>query len=159
MTSAGQVEGDLGAMRMKFAVVVVILLSGMSLSLRAHHSFTAEFDATKPFSFTGTVTSMEWTNPHVWIHVDVKQPDGTVENWAIEGGTPGVLFRRGFTNKSLLAGTVVQIDGYKAKDGANRANGRNVTLPNGQTLFFGTASSDAPPELADPGTKAVPPKQ
>lgn len=89
---------------------------------------------------------MQWVNPHAWIHVDVKKSDGTVEKWMIEAGTPNTLLRRGFTKASLVAGTEVVVDGYQAKDGSLRANGRDVTLPNGQTLFFGSSGPGAPPE-------------
>src|SRR5438093_9386155 len=122
-------------MRSKLAVVVagmgLLMLRG-AMPVSAHHAFAEEFDANKPVNFKGTVTKMEWTNPHVWIHIDVKKPDGTAENWALEGGTPNVLFRRGFTKESLLPGTEIVIDGYQAKDGSKRANGRNLTLPNGK---------------------------
>jgi len=112
---------------------------------RAHHAFTAEFDANQPVNFTATVTRMQWTNPHAWIHVDVKQPDGTVENWAIEAGTINVLFRRGFTKESLLPGTEIVVEGYRAKDGSRRANGRELTFPDGRTLFLGSPGTGAPP--------------
>ena len=112
----------------------------------AHHSFAAEFDARQPVNFTGTVTRMQWTNPHVWIHVDVTQPDGAVEKWAIEAGTPNVLFRRGFTKESLAAGTEIIVDGYRAKDGSRRANGRNITFTDGRTLFLGSPNTGAPVE-------------
>ena len=113
----------------------------------AHHAFSAEFDADRPVSFGGTVTRMEWTNPHVWIHLDVDLPDGTVEAWAFEGGTPNVLFRRGFTKRSVLPGTRVFVDGYQAKDGTNRANGRDLTFPDGTKLFLGSSGIGAPYEL------------
>ena len=112
---------------------------------RAHHAFTAEFDANQPVNFTATVTRMQWTNPHAWIHVDVKQPGGTVENWAIEAGTINVLFRRGFTKESLLPGTEIVVEGYRAKDGSRRANGRELTFPDGRTLFLGSPGTGAPP--------------
>ena len=112
----------------------------------AHHSFAAEFDARQPVNFRGTVTRMQWTNPHVWIHVDVTQPDGAVEKWAIEAGTPNVLFRRGFTKESLAAGTEIIVDGYRAKDGSRRANGRNITFADGRTLFLGSPNTGAPVE-------------
>ena len=110
----------------------------------AHHAFTAEFDANQPVHHTGVVTSMEWTNPHIWIHIDVTQADGTVESWSIEGGAPNAMFRRGFTRDSLLPGTEIVVDGYRAKDGSRRANGRDLTLPDGQTLFLGGSSPGAP---------------
>jgi hypothetical protein len=110
----------------------------------AHHAFAAEFDAKKPVKLHGTVTKMEWINPHAWIHIDVKKADGTVEEWMIETGTPNTLLRRGFTKDSLKVGTEVVVDGYQSKDGSLRANGRDITLPNGQTLFLGSSSPDAP---------------
>jgi hypothetical protein len=137
-------------MRTKFATVVCIVglaICAAATSVSAHHAFAAEFDAKKPVSFKGKVTKMEWINPHTWLHVDVKKPDGTVENWAIEAGTPNVLFRRGFTKESLLPGTDVVIEGYQAKDGSHRANGRNLTLPDGKMLFLGSSGTGAPYEL------------
>ena len=137
-------------MRMKLAIAVAVTglaMSAWSSSALAHHAFAAEFDAKKPVNFKGTVTKMEWINPHTWLHVDVKKADGTVENWAIEAGTPNVLFRRGFTKESLLPGTEVVIEGYQSKDGTHRANGRNLTLPNGKMLFLGSSGTGAPYEL------------
>ena len=144
-------------MRTKLAVTAAdlgLFLMGTGASLLAHHAFAAEFDANKPVNFKGTVTKMEWTNPHTWLHVDVKQPDGTAVNWAIEAGTPNVLFRRGFTKESLLPGTEIVIDGYQAKDGSHRANGRDLTLPDGRKLFLGSSGTGAPYEL----TPGAPPK-
>jgi hypothetical protein len=137
-------------MRQKLVVIVAglaLCLTGMAVSLSAHHAFAAEFDANKPVQMKGVVTKMEWLNPHVWLHMDVKQPDGTVENWAFEAGTPNVLFRRGFTRKSLMPGTVVVIDGYRAKDGSRRANGRDLTFEDGNKLFMGSSGTGAPYEL------------
>jgi hypothetical protein len=116
----------------------------------AHHAFAAEFDAKKPIQLRGTVTKMEWINPHAWIHVDVKKPDGTVESWMIEGGTPNTLLRRGFTKNSLLPGTEILVDGYQAKDGSHRANGRDLTLPDGKKLFMGSSGTGAPTDGKDP---------
>jgi hypothetical protein len=110
----------------------------------AHHAFAAEFDANKPVKFQGTITKMLWVNPHAWIYVDVKKADGTVEEWMIEAGTPNTLLRRGFTKESLQSGTVITVDGYQSKDGSLRANGRDLTLPNGQTLFLGSSGTGAP---------------
>jgi hypothetical protein len=112
----------------------------------AHHAFAAEFDANQPVRFTATVRRVRWTNPHTWFFVDVEQPDGTVEEWAIEAGTPNVLYRRGFTKDSLAPGTQVIIDGYRAKDGSRRANGRDITLPDGRTLFMTSPDTGAPPQ-------------
>jgi len=132
-------------MREKLAVVIAGL--GLLLSaapVLAHHSFAAEFDAKKPIRLEGTVTKMEWINPHAWIHMDVKGPDGKVVNWMIEAGTPNTLFRRGFTKDSLAPGTVIVVDGYLSKDGSNRANGRDVTFPDGRKLFLGSSGTGAP---------------
>jgi hypothetical protein len=112
----------------------------------AHHAFAAEFDSTKPVKLTGTVSKVELINPHSWIHIDVKAPDGTVETWAIEGGTPNSLLRRGITRESLKVGTVVNVDGYRAKAGGRRANGRDITLPDGRKLFMGSQGAGAPPK-------------
>jgi hypothetical protein len=114
----------------------------------AHHSFAAEFDINKPVKLQGTVTSMEWINPHSWIHIDVKGPDGNVASWMIEGGSPSILLRRGFTKKSLEAGTVIVVDGYQAKTGENRANGANITLPDGKRLFLGGSNPNELPQAA-----------
>ena len=128
------------------AIAAVSLLPALSATtVWAHHAFAAEFDSKQPIKFEdATVVKMEWVNPHAWIHVDVKQPSGQVERWAIEAGTPNVLYRRGFTKDSLAAGTKIVVDGYRAKDGSKRANGRNLTLPNGQTLFLGSSGTGAP---------------
>ena len=118
----------------------------------AHHSFAAEYDANNPVTLTGPVTKMAWINPHSWIYIDVKNADGKVENWAVEAGPPGTLIRAGFTKESMVPGTVIVVNGYRAKDGALRANGRDITLPDGRLLFVGGSAPDAP--RGDfPGTK------
>jgi Family of unknown function (DUF6152) len=114
----------------------------------AHHSFAAEFDINKPVKLTGTVTAMEWINPHSWIHIDVKGSDGKVVSWMIEGGSPNILLRRGFTKKSLEVGTVIVVDGYQAKSGEARANGANITFPDGKRLFLGGSNPDELPQAA-----------
>jgi hypothetical protein len=134
-------------MRTKPSVVVAGI--GMLLVLAwapalAHHAFGAEFDANKPVKFQATVIKMLWVNPHSWIYVNVKKPDGTVEEWMIEAGTPNTLLRRGLTKRSLEPGTEVMVDGYQSKDGSLRANGRNLTLPNGETLLIGSSGTGAP---------------
>jgi len=112
----------------------------------AHHSFAAEFDAKKPVKLRGTVTKMEWINPHSWVHIEVKTPDGKVEQWMIEGGAPNALLRRGWNKNSLLPGTEILVEGFQAKDGALRANGRDITFPDGKKLFVGSSGIGAPDE-------------
>jgi hypothetical protein len=133
--------------RQLIAAAAALLMAAGAVPARAHHAFAAEFDAKQPVKFEkAVVTKMEWTNPHTWIHVDVTLPDGRKEAWAIEAGTPNVLFRRGFTKDALKPGMAIVIDGYRAKDGPHRANGRNLTLPGGQTLFLGSSGTGAPEE-------------
>ena len=124
------------------AIAVVVLVAGAPLV--AHHSFAAEFDGSKPVTLKGTVTKMEWINPHAWLHLDVKGPDGKVVSWAVEGGAPNALLRRGWTRNSVVAGTVVTVEGFRAKDGSNKANGREITLPDGKRLFVGSSGTGAP---------------
>jgi Family of unknown function (DUF6152) len=119
----------------------------------AHHAFAAEFDSTKPVSLQGVVTRMEWINPHSWIHLDVRNADGTVTKWMIEGGTPNTLVRRGFTRDSLKPGTEIRVEGFRAKNGANRANGRDLVLPDGKRLFLGSSGTGAPNDGRDPSEK------
>lgn len=135
-----------------FGISVLASITG-GVPLLAHHSFSAEFDAKRPVSFRATVTKVEWTNPHTWFHVAVKKPDGTVENWAIEAGSPSVLFRRGFTRAALPVGTEIVVDGYQSRDGSRRANGRSLTLPSGQMLFLGSPGTGAPYELTPENLK------
>jgi hypothetical protein len=134
-------------MRTQLCVVAAGLGCLVALTTKpvvAHHAFAAEFDSKRPVKFKGTVTKMAWVNPHAWIYVDVKKADGSVEEWMVEAGTPNTLFRRGFTKQSLQVGTEITVDGYQSKDGSLRANGRDVTLPNGQTLFIGSTGTGAP---------------
>ena len=125
-------------------LVAVTLATAADVPLAAHHSFAAEFDAKQPVLFKGTVTKMEWINPHVWIHMNVTQPNGKTEAWMVEGGAPTVLFRRGFSKTSLQAGTQIVVDGYRAKDGTNKMNAREITLADGRKLFAGSDGTGAP---------------
>ena len=136
---------------MRTNLATLIGISGLAMlgwapSASAHHAFAAEFDANKPVSFKGTITKMEWVNPHTWLHISVKKDDGTAENWAIEAGTPNTLLRRGLKKTDLPAGTALKVSGYQARDGTAKANGVNVTLPDGRALTIGSVGSGAPPE-------------
>ena len=126
--------------------LVVVLAAGASLLAAvpawAHHAFAAEFDADKPVKFKGTVTKMEWVNPHAWIHIDVTGTDGKVTAWMIEAAAPNALLRRGWTKNSLVKGTEILVDGFQAKDGANRANGSVITFTDGKKLFVGSSAGD-----------------
>ncbi len=118
-----------------------IFVTGMTVALGpasawAHHSFAAEFDVARPVQLEGTVTEVEFMNPHSWIHIDVEMEDGTVESWAIEGGTPNTLFRRGITDNTLPPGAEIVVDGYQARDGSNRASGRDITFADGRKIFL-----------------------
>jgi hypothetical protein len=119
---------------------------------QAHHAFAAEFDANKPVKFRGTVTKVEWVNPHAWIHIDVKGDDAKVTTWMIEAAAPNALFRRGWTKNSLPVGTEILVEGFQAKDGANRANGSIITFTDGKKLFVGSSAGD-------PGAAPGAPKQ
>lgn len=116
-----------------------LLIAG-GVPMRAHHAFAAEFDINRPVQLTGTITRVEWINPHAWIHVEVKKPDGSMEEWAIETGTPNTLLRRGLKRDDLPVGIVIKVSGYQSKDGSNRANGTNVSLPDGRNLFLGSSA-------------------
>jgi hypothetical protein len=128
---------------------IAAILAGAALAaapIFGHHAFSAEFDAKKPIKLTGTVTRVEWINPHSWIHVDVKNPDGSVTNWMVEGGSPNALLRRGIAKETLKEGMQIAVDGYLAKDGTNRANGRDITFADGRKLFVGSSGTNAPDE-------------
>jgi len=134
-------------MRTKLSVMVVgVSLLTAAVPAIAHHSFAAEFDSAQPITLKGTVTKMEWINPHAWIHMEVKKPDGSVENWEVETGNPSALIRRGFTKNSLPPGTAIVVQGFRAKDGGLRANGRDLTFSDGKKLFVGSSGTGAPDE-------------
>jgi len=130
---------------MRKTLTAILAAGGLLLAAApvwAHHAFAAEFDAEKPIKFKGTVTKMEWINPHAWIRIDVKSDDGTVTPWMIEAAAPNSLLRRGFNKNSLLAGTEIVVEGFQAKDGTNRANGSVITFTDGRKLFVGSAAGD-----------------
>jgi hypothetical protein len=132
-------------MNMRYGALV--MTAGLMLAAPpawAHHAFAAEFDAKKPVHLEGVVTKVELINPHAWIHVEVKTPDGKVTSWMVEAGSPNVLLRRGFTKATVAPGTAVVVDGYQSKDGSMRANGRDITLPGGRKLFLGSSGTGAP---------------
>ena len=129
------------------AVGLIVLAAGIPVV--AHHAFSAEFDGSKPVTLKGTVTRMEWTNPHAWLHMDVKGPDGKVATWGVEGGAPNALLRRGWNRDSVRPGTAITVEGFRAKDGSNRANGRDVVLPDGRKLFIGSSGTGAPSDGRD----------
>lgn len=130
-------------MRIKLALVAAGAVLLASLPLAAHHAFAAEFDANRPLSLKGKLTKMEWINPHSWMHLDVTNPDGSVTKWMVEGGSPNSLFRMGFTKAALPEGVVILVEGYQAKDGSNRAVGRDLTFEDGRRLFMGGSAPGA----------------
>ena len=126
--------------RITLFVIGVALLSAQTLS--AHHSFSAEFDRNSPVTLTGSVTRVDWGNPHIWVFMDVKDDTGKVSNWGVEGGAPNALFRNGWRKDSLKVGDTVTVEGFKSKDGLPRANANRVTLPDGRRVFAGSSSGD-----------------
>ena len=137
---------------MRTTTFILCAALGAALAVRTvsgHHAFAAEFDSTKPIKLKGTVTRMEWINPHTWIHMDVKTPNGKVERWMIEGGPPNALYRRGFTRDSLPTGAEIVVEGFRAKDGSLRGNGRDITFADGRKLFVGSSGTGAPKDGKD----------
>jgi hypothetical protein len=135
------------------SAAAAMALAAAPAPIRAHHAFAAEFDAQQPITLRGTVTRVEWINPHTWIHINVKDAGGATTEWMIEGGTPNTLLRRGVDKNSLPSGTEVIVEGYRAKNGTNRANGRDITLPGGRKLFLGSSGTGAPADGRDPSEK------
>ena len=143
-------------MRLCGAGAVLLGVLALSAGVQAHHAFGGEFDANRPVLLRGAIVKVEWVNPHTWIHIEVKKPDGGTEVWMIEGGSPNSLLRRGVTKQSLQIGTELVVDGYQARDYTlKRANGRNVTYPDGRKLFFGSSGTGAPKDNADPTEKGA----
>ena len=125
------------------AAVALAMLVGLA-PVSAHHAFSSEFDAAKPVRLRGKITKMEWINPHAWMHIEVAAEDGKTQQWMIEAGPPGALVRRGWRKDSVKPGVEVLVEGYRAIDGSNKANGRDVTLPDGTRLFAGSSGTGAP---------------
>jgi hypothetical protein len=130
------------------ALAGIGIMIGAGVPVIAHHAFGAEFDANRPVLLKGKVTKVEWVNPHAWIHLAVEK-DGKTEEWMVEGGTPNTLLRRGIDRNSLTVGTEIVVDGYQSKDRSNRANGRDVTFPDGKKLFMGSSGTGAPRDGKD----------
>ena len=133
-------------------MISFVLVSALSLpaGVQAHHAFAAEFDSSKPFKIKGTIVKMEWINPHTWLHLDVKRPDGKIERWMIEGGPPNALYRRGFTKDSLPQGAELVVEGFRSKDGSLKGNGRELTFADGRRLFVGSSGTGAPSDGKEP---------
>ena len=123
-------------------LILAIGLPAVWSNTPAHHSFASEFDADQPVSLSGTITLVEFINPHSWIHIEVTLDDGSTEAWEIEGGTPNTLFRRGVNDSSLPIGAEVLVEGYRARDGSNRASGRDISFPDGRKLFLSGSGSE-----------------
>jgi hypothetical protein len=141
-------------MLMKNKLMVVIagaaLTFATAVPVMAHHAFGAEFDANRPVLLKGKIVKVELVNPHAWIHVEVPKDGGGTEVWMVEGGTPNTLLRRGITKNTLAIGTEVVVDGYQSKDRSTRANGRDITFPDGKKLFMGSSGTGAPRDGRDP---------
>ena len=143
MMVTGEFEATVGRrVRRRVGGGITALLLTLALPLFGHHSFSAEFDAKKPVTLAGEVVMMEWANPHSWLHIDVKKPDGSVERWKIEGGSPSVLLRLGWNRNSLPAGTKVTVVGSQAKDGSFRASSRDLRFPDGRRMDLGGSGAD-----------------
>lgn len=131
-------------MKATYSFLCAGLLLGLAAPLFAHHSFAAEFDDKQPVELKGTVTKVEWLNPHVWLYIDVKDASGTVQHWQCEGGAPNGLTRQGWSKSTLKAGDEIAIEGFRAKDATNTCNSRSVKLPDGRKVFAGAAEDGGP---------------
>jgi hypothetical protein len=136
-------------MRISHILVATALGAAAALPVLAHHSFAAEFDVNRPIRLQGVVDHMEFSNPHSWLHINVTTDSGEVQAWKVEGGAPNALIRRGWNRNSIAPGTPVCVEGFQARDGSFRANGREVRLPDGSSLFMGSTDLGAPPVGAD----------
>ena len=125
-------------------VIAAVAATWSTVPASAHHSFAAEYDGTKAIRIEGTLVKIEWTNPHTYFYIDVKQPDGTVVRWGLEAGSPGALSRRGFKRGDIKLGDTIIVDGYRARDGSNLADARRVTLPDGRVVSGGSAGDGGP---------------
>jgi len=128
--------------RMSMLVLAAVVALPLGQSAIAHHSFDAEFDRAKPVTLKGSVTKVEWGNPHIWIFIDVKDENGTLSNWGVEGGAPNALFREGWRKDSVKLGDTLTVEGNRAKDGSLRANANRVTLPDGRSVFAGSSGGN-----------------
>ena len=131
------------------AIGMALVGAAAAVPVVAHHAFSAEFDANRPLHLEGKVVKMEWINPHAWVHLEITNDEGNAEVWMVEGGTPNTLFRRGFTQDSLAIGTEIIVDGYQAKDGSEKMNGRDLTFRDGSKLFMGSSGTGAPTDGRD----------
>ena len=131
------------------AIGMALVGAAVAVPVVAHHAFSAEFDANRPLHLEGKVVKMEWINPHAWVHIEITNDEGNAEVWMVEGGTPNTLFRRGFTQDSLAIGTEIIVDGYQAKDGSEKMNGRDLTFRDGSKLFMGSSGTGAPTDGRD----------
>ena len=120
--------------------IVVVALAVSAFPAQAHHAFAAEFDINSPVKLRGTLTKMEWVNPHAWLHIEVKDEEGKTVAWMIETAAPNALLRRGYTKNSLPIGVEILVEGFRARDGSNRANGATISFADGRTLFVGSGA-------------------